>query len=114
MDLSSDSVSAQPATNLSSRENAIQGGQALHPADEDLFTIEEIIDREMDDLSQLDEKYCEDSFYYGWFIDEIFGYDSTCTKQQFSLVLENKRFAWLFDTIDIRNKVLKKLQEEED
>jgi len=47
-----------------------------HQVEEDLFTIEEIIEREMEDLAQLDEKYCEESFYYGWFIDEIFGYDS--------------------------------------
>lgn len=80
----------------------------------ELFTIEEIIDREMEDLSQLDEKYCEDTFYYGWFIDEIFGYESTCSRQEFAKVLENSKFHWLFNTIEIRNRVLKKLQEEDD
>ena len=93
MDISRESITAQPATNLSGQG----GGQ--NPNEEDLFTIEEIIDREMEDLSQLDEKYCEESFYYGWFIDEIFGYDSMCTTKEFMQVLENPKFHWIFDTI---------------
>ena len=60
----------------------------------------------MEDLSQLDEKYCEESFYYGWFIDEIFGYDSMCTTNEFIKVLENPKFSWIFDTVQIRNRVL--------
>ena len=100
MDISTESI--QPANNLNS-----QNGHALD--EDELFTIEEIIDREMDDLSQLDEKYCEDTFYYGWFIDEIFGYESTCSRQDFAKVLETAKFNWLFNTVEIRNKVLKKL-----
>ena len=46
----------------------------------------------MDDIAQLDEKYCEDSFYYGWFIDEIFGYESTVNSEQFIKCIENKKF----------------------
>ena len=81
-----------------------------HPAEEeDLFTIEEIIDREMEDLAQLDEKYCEESFYYGWFIDEIFGYESLKSTKDLVSVMETKKFGWLFDTIQIRNRVLQKL-----
>lgn len=71
----------------------------MNSPDEDLFTIEEIIDREMEDLSQLDEKYCEESFYYGWFIDEIFGYDSTCSHAAFAQMLENQKFSWIYDTV---------------
>lgn len=48
MDISSESIMAQPANNLSARDNP---GQMDNPAEEDLFTIEEIIDREMDDLA---------------------------------------------------------------
>lgn len=97
MDISRESITAHPATNLSAQG----GGQtAMNGAtDEDLFTIEEIIDREMEDLSQLDEKYCEESFYYGWFIDEIFGYDSMCSTKEFMQVLENQKFSWIFDTV---------------
>jgi len=43
MDISSESINALPANNVDGRVTAI--------SDDDLFTIEEIIDREMDDLS---------------------------------------------------------------
>ena len=95
-DISSESIMAQPANNLSARDHP---GQTEMPDEEDLFTIEEIIDREMDDLAQLDEKYCEESFYYGWFIDEIFGYESLKQRNQFISVMETKKFAWIFDTV---------------
>ncbi len=56
----------------------------------------------MDDLAQLDEKYSEDSFYYGWFVDEIFGYESMLKHDRLVETLKDDKFKWLFDTYLMR------------
>ena len=49
---------------------------------EHLFTIDEIINDEIEPIDELDEKYTE--YYYDWFIDQIFPeFQSDCSKQDF-------------------------------
>ena len=68
----------------------------------------------MDDIAQLDEKYSEEPFYYGFFLDHMMGQESKCQKNRFLAKLNDFRFAWLYDTYLLRQKILNKIQEDDE
>jgi len=75
-----------------------------------LYTIDEIINKELFDISKLDEKYEE--FLYDWFIDNIFpANQSTMSREEFIKSASQKdKFQWLYDAKVLREKVLDKIQ----
>ena len=64
----------------------------------ELFTIHELINIEVPEITKLDEKYLEDRFFYGLFIDQIFGYETKYSRQEFVESLIDPKFKWLFNT----------------
>jgi len=78
---------------------AEEGEEVASDSDvDDLFSIHQILESEVQGIEDLDQQYQD--FYYDWFIDLIFLESaSVCTKDEFVAALSNKaNFGWLFDS----------------